>query len=402
MARRIFFVVLVGIPLVLFLVFIDNYLSPYSEARDLGRVSWSQARYSDYFTTLANTKGALYAFETLRRTDFQAPVNTHGIGHAIGRVLYGEKGLGGMSDCTEEFRSACAHSIVIHAFAAQGPGALQAIVGACKRAPGGQGAFTICVHGLGHGILAYLEYDFSKAVRMCADVAPDMSETERPHRFASPYNECIGGMVMEMGQGAHDETLWGQMAPLYIPVSDPLMPCTSDFLPREGRAACYEYVTERLLVAVGAPEILPPPEYYPRAQSLCEKAPSEYRGACYAGFGKEFVFYATQLDSKDVNRLSDKALMNIRTWCAGSENDVGIEQCNRMALDSLFWAGENNPRSAASFCRIAPSRSHEACYRAFIENVSIFLKGNEKETACSLVPEALRSVCRASDDTIDA
>ncbi len=334
---------------------------------------WTLAQATDYFRTLAETRSPSYAFEVLNRATLPTSVNVHGVAHVIGYALYAKEGLAGMEQCTEDFRYACSHALVISGFVEHGAAALSDIVDACEAAPGGPGAYEACMHGLGHGLLAYADYNLPQALRTCrtaADFGPPREGNG--HRLTDPYEECVGGVVMEMGQGAHDETVHALMAPRYAPEDNPLMPCTSDEMPEDARDACYLNVTQRLLVSVGAVASIPEPELYAPAMRLCRGAPREYQAACYGGFGKEFSFYAIQRDTQDPTRVSDAALGDVWEWCGYAEDAEGVRRCGQVALDSFFWAGRNGLFTPYAFCRHAPEAHAESCNLWLSENIDHF------------------------------
>src|SRR3989338_10209532 len=128
-------------------------------------------------------------------------IDLHLLGHAVGDELYKQEGLNGITICDNDFRNACSHSIVIGLFYDKGDGALSEISEACRKAPGGSGAYTMCFHGLGHGILAATGYDMGKTAEYCKKTDTTTCKRES--------TECIGGSVMEIiGGGFHDREIW--------------------------------------------------------------------------------------------------------------------------------------------------------------------------------------------------
>lgn len=390
--RFLIAIALCGVVIGIAILYIQN--SAYPEVREISSVSLSTDEYANYFEQLAKEKGSSYAFEVLRRAAFPAGVNVHSVAHPIGYVLFDEQGIRGIRDCTQEFRNACAHSIVIQSLLTFGPQALNEMEALCKDVPGGEGGYATCFHGVGHGLVVYLEFNFPEAVRQCEAFKND-TDGILTRRFMDPWQECIGGAVMEFIQGTHDREVSVPAQALYAPDEDPFMPCTADFMWDDAPAACYLSLTQRFFVAVGALEEVPSPDTYPNAMKYCEEVDDAYeRSACFGGFGKEYVFYATQRDGGDVNLLSDTALTDIHSWCAFANEPAGSAYCRSIALDSLFWTGVNNPASATSFCRLAPEKHmQDECYTDLIENGTFFLEGANRDKLCRLMPEPYRFQC---------
>ncbi|MEK6901155.1 MAG: hypothetical protein AABX37_02335, partial [Nanoarchaeota archaeon] len=236
----------------------------YPEAKGLAEKNLSFAELKEYFTKLAKEKDSAYAFDVLKRAKLPANTDTHLLGHAVGDILYEQKGAQGIVVCTEDFRNACSHSIVVGLLSDKGEDALLEIDKACKEAPGGKGAYGMCYHGLGHGILAYSGYDEEKTVAICQKTAQ--------------VSQCISGSVMELISGGfHDRELWEKQRKKYLIPDEPLSLCEGDIIPSEAKWQCFSYLTPYLWEAVSANIGNPTEEDHKKAFALCEKAEEEYR-----------------------------------------------------------------------------------------------------------------------------
>src|SRR3989344_6028548 len=71
----------------------------YSEAARIGKQAKNFDELAERFHVLARDKGALYAFEVLRRAELPQDTDIHLLGHAIGDELYIQNGVAGMADC---------------------------------------------------------------------------------------------------------------------------------------------------------------------------------------------------------------------------------------------------------------------------------------------------------------
>jgi hypothetical protein len=121
--------------------------NPYPEADSIGKNVSSFQKLSDRFTSLAQAKGGVYAFDVLKIASLPPNTDLHLLGHVVGDILYKQKGVAGMLDCTQDFRNACSHAIVIGTLNEFGPSkGLSLIHDACAKAPGGSGAYTMCYH----------------------------------------------------------------------------------------------------------------------------------------------------------------------------------------------------------------------------------------------------------------
>ncbi|MBY0111042.1 hypothetical protein K2Y00_03535 [Patescibacteria group bacterium] len=360
----------------------------YPEVQEIGvRSDWQFQELSTYFQRLADEKGALYAYEVLRYAPFPEGVDIHLLGHVVGDMLYEQQGIQGIHSCTQEFRNACSHSVVIGMLTEYGEGSLSDIAATCMEAPGGKGAYTMCFHGLGHGVLAFNGYDFEKAVGMCERTGTPAYNNREAH-------ECIGGMMMEMIAGVHDREVWQTQVAQYFKKNDPLYPCNADFVPDEARYTCYSYLTPYLFGQASIDLDAPDPALYSTAFSYCEPLSGSSREACYGGFGKEFIVLANDRDIRTVGALSTEQLQKVHEWCESAGVADGEVFCKSSALASLFWGGESDPEVSFAFCALSEQSTQESCYRELGSAIRYYLGNTVRGDAlCRKMPDQYRNFC---------
>lgn len=393
MFRRILIFLLVLINVVLFFLWV-NLESSKKNYSEVAQLSGSEdfIELKNYFTNLAKEKGAPYAYEILKRVEVKPGTDMHLLGHIVGEILYQQKGAAGMRYCTQDFRNACSHTIVVGLFSEKGIESLPDIVASCKNAPGGKGAYNMCFHGLGHGVLAYEGYRLDKAVEVCAKINKSGKNT-------AEFPECVGGTIMEIISGGdHDRELWGPKNKEYMGKPDPLYPCNADIIPHEAKRMCYSYLTPHLFVAAGASLASPTEEHFKKAFTFCESIKSDdpNRLVCFAGFGKEFVVLAKSRDIRNINLLTGTELSKIEKWCNLASADDGIIACEMSALDSMYWGGENDVKPAISFCNLLKNSSqNDACFLHLIGVVNYFSTNNESFLSfCEKIPSTFQKTCQ--------
>ncbi len=349
---------------------------------------------SKRFQSLAREKGALYTYEILRRAVLPPGTDVHLLGYTVGDELYTQKGVGGIADCTQEFRNACSHTIVIGALNEFGSEkALGLIQDSCQLAPGGSGAYTMCYHGLGHGVYAFFGYDLEKTVAFCKKTGTrDYKDRE--------YTECVGGAIMElMGGGGHDKAVWSASREKYLSMDDPLAPCSTNVIPMDAKSFCYMYITPHLFEASGGDLANPLPKDFAAAFMFCdtiEKSSRELRQSCFSGIGKEFPVLALSRDIRSVNKSDDAALRQMRGWCVLAPHDEAYEDCTRAIISSLYWGGENDPNTVIKFCVLAEEADRERCFGGIFEEVKQYPSLRYPKTEfCSLVPSDVEPSCRS-------
>ncbi|PIT90978.1 hypothetical protein COU17_02915 [Candidatus Kaiserbacteria bacterium CG10_big_fil_rev_8_21_14_0_10_49_17] len=250
----------------------------------------------------------------------------------------------------------------------------------------------MCYHGFGHGVLAFLDYDFPDAVQFCSKVG-----TKEYHE--REYIECAGGVVMEMVSGVHDPATWEEKKKKFLPDDDPLSLCRKGFIPEEVRPICYTYITPQLFLAVGGDLGNPTPEAFNKIFDLCSEIPTsdgENRLACFASLGKEFIAFVQERDIRNTEKLDYEQLSTIYTWCTLADEYDAIGACMISALNSIYWGGENNRAVSERFCSIVSDPKHkESCYSRLIENVDYYIDDITYRSAfCSELPPENQPLCK--------
>lgn len=344
---------------------------------------------TNHFVTLSEEKGAVYAFEILKRAELPPNIDIHLLGHAVGDELYKQEGFDGMQYCTPDFRNACSHTIVIGALLENGMSVFDDVNEVCQKAPGGPGAYTMCFHGFGHGVLAFVEYEFPEAIELCSKVGTAEYRNNE-------YHQCVGGAVMEMFQGIHNVDVWSQKKDLYLDPENPLQLCQADYMPDEAKYFCYTYITPFIFEAAGAVDGNPTPAMYEKAFSYCAAVEEdELRRVCYAGLGKEFVVLAQDRDIRIMDQMTDPQLMKVISWCQLAEADEGTKACLLEVQNSLYWGGENEYQISIRYCSLMPNAQLEsACFNSMFNNVQFFEQDDRvREEICMVVSDEFKQMC---------
>lgn len=365
----------------------------YSEARSIASGVKSFKELSDRFDALAKEKSAPYAYDVLRRAALPDGTDVHLLGHTIGDELYKQEGVRGITVCTQEFRNACSHAIVIGALIEFGAEhALGLIRDACEKAPGGSGAYTMCFHGLGHGVFAYYGYDLTKTIAFCKRTGTKDHEDRE-------YGECVGGAIMElMGGGGHDHDLWEKARARYLSDADPLAPCSSAAVPDDVKGMCYLYITPHLFEANGGNLSAPNVKEFAAAFRYCGAIPSAsvaLREACFGGIGKEFPVLALGRDIRAVNAIPDDAFRKMHAWCALAPHKEARVDCEREIVSSLYWGGETDPRQTIRYCELDDADSQRACFAGMFEEAKKYAPTSmPRGDLCDIVPSPYRDMCQ--------
>ncbi len=364
----------------------------YPEVEQIKSIDQSFASLSNFFSQLAKAKGGVYAYEVLKRAELPPNTDLHLLGHVVGDELFKQKGMEGIQYCTQDFRNACSHSIVVGLFLQEGESALDKIANVCRRAPGGKGAYTMCFHGLGHGVLAYTKYNFPLALQMC-------KKTGTAEFGYQEYIECAGGATMEMVIGSHDPAAWQAATLKYFKKNDPLYPCDASWMAPELQPICYTYLTPHLFLAVGADLNNPTPTDYEKAFQFCHRiADTNLRDICSAGFGKEFIGLAIERDFRKFGQMSPDQAKQVYDWCALAHHRDEVSACIQASVSSLYWGGENDQHVAMSFCKqIADKGFRDDCFTNLVSSMLYFVTDpTYRKNFCQGIPQEYQAKCQIS------
>lgn len=361
----------------------------YAEAKTIAEGAKDFKELSDRFQELAIDKGGEYAYEVLKRANIPPNTDLHLLGHIVGDELYKQQGFEGMSICTPDFRNACSHTIAVGALNEFGEGILPKIREACKKAPGGTGAYTMCFHGFGHGVFAYYDFDIEKTVAYCKQAGTKEYNNRE-------YIECVGGMIMELtGGGGHDPDGLARAQEKYLTSS--LAPCMSGLIPEEAKSICLTYLTPRIWQSVGVDLGRPDPDKFDEAFAACDAIPvskQALRDACSGGFGKEFTVLAAARDVRDMAKMTDAQLQTVWDWCMKAPRADGQNACRVQAFSSLYWGGENDASLSVRFCSLAPVSQENACFDQLYGESNFYIRdAAAKQRICAMVPEDRKATC---------
>ena len=343
-----------------------------------------------FFVDLAKANGAVYAFAVLKQAPVPPNTDLHLLGHAVGDELYKQEGLDGMQYCDHDLRNACSHSVVIGALLAEGMEVFNQVNEVCQKAPGGSGAYTMCFHGFGHGVLAFAEYDIPDAVTLCKKIGTEAYNNEEAA-------QCIGGMIMEMFQGIHDPDTWEKKRDEYLDPTDPLKMCMAEYMPEYAKVLCYSYITPYIFNAAGATDgSNPDPSKYPKSFTYCDSV-TDYRQrqSCYGGLGKEFVVLSQNRDIRKMEETPDENLRLSVSWCAMAHNKEAETACVLSILDSLYWGGENDPKVSVRHCSLVEDTAiQSSCFDHLFEITKYYQNDmNIRRDICNAVLPTFTTRC---------
>lgn len=281
------------------------------------------------FDTQGSRKAYAYFKSAYERFDSSTP---HILGHFIGAELYKREGMEGLNLCDESYDWGCYHGFLGVAFEGGGDFSLvKEADKACKGVGGGVGEYGACLHGLGHGITAFLGYkrdDLSEGLSNC-DLLP--SELAR--------NSCYTGVFMEYNLKIMSRLEEGSDATLRsFDPENPLEPCVS--LNLEYQQACYLELPSYLVHT--SPD-------FGKVGGYCERISTpEFKETCYRGMARS----TPSLVRYDKDQMARK--------CHQLSSEKGVAFCVDEVVKLLSIHGED----ALSLCDSLNGGDREMCIKS--------------------------------------
>ncbi len=219
-----------------------------------------------------------------------------------------------------------------------------------------------CLHGVGHGVMAYEDYDLPKSLKVCAKLQDPFS-----------INSCYGGVFMENiivggGGGAipGHETKWLS--------EDPHFPCNI-FNDLDIVYQCYQMQTSRMLNLY---------EYnFDKVVEECQKATPEMIPVCYKSLGRDASGFTLRNGKETVaicEKISNKEYF---PYCIEGGINVVID----------FW-GQGLNDQASRFCDEVKDEQKKYCYEIISHRIPyIFTTKEDIEGVCDTFAPEYRSLC---------
>lgn len=291
----------------------------------------------------------------------------HQQAHSIGRVGYFMLKEKAFQQCNASCHSGCYHGAMESFLNEKGMENLAENINAvCKFFETRFGKFE-CLHGVGHGVLAYLDYDLPETLRECQALADNFATVS-----------CYGGAFMEnvlSGQGLGANTRGHDTE--WVNNTDPHFPCDKIDQNFDVQYQCYQMQTSWMLTLY---------KYdFDKVAVECLKAPENMVSVCFRSFGRD-VAGQTLRNPSEITRLCDKAPVR-----SGYRNDCVVGALN-VIVD--FWGPELQGQ-ATELCTMLSGEQKNTCYTTLSGRLrDLFSTSDERAKVCATFEEEYQKLCR--------
>ena len=283
----------------------------------------------------------------LSENESRVGVDCHQRAHVMGRLAYEQFGAIAFSLSGHECHSGGYHGATEAFFHDRGTSNLQSDIGVVCGAGLNNFFRHQCVHGIGHGLMAWTSYELLDALELC-----DLLEA------GSDQQSCFSGVFMENVVGG----LSGSMGHFSEFLSDdPHFPC--NILDDRYVVPCYFFQSSRMIQVFGGD--------FERLAAACAEAPSAAHAVCFGSMGRD-VGGVTRGDPEGAIRL-----------CSHAEDPANRLDCLDGAVQDSFW-DPSGADDALAFCRtLGEDDAKRRCYSTIVERARFVLR----------TPEGIRQFC---------
>jgi hypothetical protein len=287
----------------------------------------------------------------------------HQEAHAIGRAGYEVDKEKVFAECNASCHSGCYHGAMESFLHEKGTADIAAEVHeVCKIFQTSFSNFE-CLHGVGHGVLAYYDYDLPETLKQCGKLSSDFERAS-----------CYGGAFMEniiTGQGyganpnVHETKYLSQ---------DPLFPCNAIDQSDTVQTECYKMQTSWMLTIF---------KYdFKRVADACLTVPQNMIHTCFLSYGRDGAGQSLRDPQKMAN------------YCAAVPVTYRGD-CVRGALNVVvdFW-GPSLQNQAADFCKVLNGNEKTTCYNTLRGRLDDLFTSNEERAAhCENFESEYKDLC---------
>ena len=282
----------------------------------------------------------------------------HQRAHVMGRLAYESFGSLAFSLSGHECHSGGYHGATEAFFRDRGTTSLHSDVATICGGPLNDFFRHQCVHGIGHGLMAWTSYELLDALELCDLLEPTGNRLS-----------CYSGVFMENVVGG----LSGSMGHYSEYLSeDPHFPC--NVLEDRYVAPCYFYQSSRMVQVFNGD--------FERVAMACAEAPSLAYKVCFQSMGR---------DVGGVTRGHPERAIQHCSYAEAGEHRL---DCLEGAVQDSFWdaAGVDN---ALAFCTTLDAADEKGrCYLVIIQRARyIYQTAPELEAFCNRIDEAYRGGC---------
>ncbi len=292
----------------------------------------------------------------------RANVDCHQRAHDAGRMAYELFGAAAFYLSSHECQAGTYHGATEALFHDRGTVNLREDVSALCGYANVSFYYLQCLHGVGHGLMAWTSYELHDALSLCEEL-----NTNADHRA------CYSGVFMENVIGG----LSGLMGHVTEYLSDdPHYPCNS--LDDEHVQMCYFYQSTRMMLLYE--------NDFGKVAETCAAAPEDAHHYCFRSLGRDVGGFTVG----DPERAIE--------LCGLAEIPTNRAYCIEGAVQNRFWE-VSGADEALSMCAMPTDQGDRfACYQTIVLRAQELYDTNQAFSEfCDRVDEGFKAWCRSKE-----
>ena len=309
--------------------------------------------------------GPAGALSVLKQIELETGGDCHQRAHTAGRLSFELFGPAAFALASHDCQAGGIHGATEALFASRGTANLADDVAVLCDGSAKPFIRHQCLHGIGHGIMAWSNYELHRSLALCDAVA---ARPDQQSCYSGVYMEnVVGGLGGLMGHTTE-----------YLRPDDPVYPC--DVVDERYQADCYFYQTTHMLRVFN--------QDLAAVAQACAEAPAGSVWSCFGSYGRDAAAAANNDPATTIG------------YCNHVTTVDHNAACTQGAVQNGFWEKPGGPR-AVQYCALLDSipeshlASRDACYDTIITRArDVFDAEQEYEQFCSWLPEERRSSCR--------
>ena len=295
--------------------------------------------------------------KVLRQGEVETGLDCHQSAHHLGRMTFAAYGAAASVSVEETCRSGMRHGMMEQLFVTRGITNLAEDVEVLCPSQVDSFSRHQCLHGVGHGVMAWTAYEIEDALKLCDLMS---NESSRSSCYTGIFMEnVVSGLSAQVGQSS-----------AYVDRSDPHYPC--NILDERYVDDCYWYQTSQMLVVFNRDLEL--------VVQACQEAPPLARRSCFGSYGR------------DLSGIHGRSPLMINHYCGLAPSVQFRGACIDGAARTLFWEESQQDDGLALCAAVEDPLLAESCYESVFGQARTVL--GDLEPFCGKAPDQWQDRCR--------
>ncbi len=300
------------------------------------------------------------------------PGDCHQRSHKVGRLNYELQGNKAFSVLNSECMSGYTHGVTEAFFSEHGTENLtQSLRLICPSRSPGFYAFQ-CFHGVGHGLMAFNDYDLPASLKDCDRLPPITLNRESCYSGVFMEN-VVGAISIDQAKAAGPTAEYHASSWLN---NDPLYPC--DAVDDKYKNTCYGFQTSRMLQVMGTD--------FQKVAAACGRIQPQYQSNCFSSMGRDIS--STYID--DYSSMEQAC-----NYISASAPNLRLQCIYGLAQNKLWDKSQQD--DALALCKALQSAAYkEMCYTTLATRAGeIITTHEESKKFCAKYEPKYAQICTA-------